>query len=84
MAAAGLGVELEELNFSDLRYFQGVEVPLVKEFSSGSIDLRFARGGERLIYFRVFYFFFFRCLVLLYGRFSRVCVGFWLYLGAYI
>eukprot|EP00904_Undaria_pinnatifida_P005790 jgi/Undpi1/2340/HiC_scaffold_13.g05723.m1 len=42
-AAQELGVGLEDLDFGNLRYFQGVEVPLAKEFDAGSVDLHFAR-----------------------------------------
>eukprot|EP00903_Cladosiphon_okamuranus_P017296 g15937.t2 len=42
--AAGLGVEVENLDFGGITFYQGSEFPIEKEFDGGSVELSSIRG----------------------------------------
>lgn len=42
--AADLGVNVEDLDFADLAFYQGSEFPIEKEFDMGSVELSSVRG----------------------------------------
>ena len=48
--AAALGVDLEDLDFEDIGFFQGSEFSIEKEFDAGSVELSSVRGESDLCF----------------------------------